>query len=77
MSTATERSIEHRDNAWWIVEHRPGVAANLAGLYPDQCVAWGDGETYHRLLTRTNATTEAEALAILNDPAATPIPENR
>jgi hypothetical protein len=59
-----EPMVEYRDGAWWIVEHLPGVEVNLPSLAPNQCVAWGDGETYHRLLTRTDAKSEAAALAL-------------
>jgi hypothetical protein len=60
----SEPMVEYRENAWWIVEHRPGTEVHLPFLNPDQCVTWGDGETYHRLLTRTDATSEAEARAL-------------
>lgn len=62
-----ERSVEFRDNAWWIVERRAGTSVFLPALAPNQCVTWGDGETYHRLLTRTDAKSEAEALALTTE----------
>ena len=64
----SERTIEHRDGSWWIVEHRAGTEIHLASLAPNERVGWGDGETYHLLLTRTTATTEAEALKLAAAP---------
>jgi hypothetical protein len=65
METKTqEPMVEHVDGAWWIVEHRPGVEVHLPSLTPNQRVTWGDGETYHRLLTRTDAKSESEAVTL-------------
>ena len=34
------------------VEKKKGTEINLKNLEDNQCVVWGDGETYHYLLTK-------------------------
>jgi hypothetical protein len=53
MST-TEQELAKR----WIVERRPGTAVDLRTLAPGQCAAWGDGATYHLVLTPRATTPE-------------------